>query len=149
MCNIGEDPIHLVADLLVESGEWDKEKIKRTFIAPDVNTILNMPRPRVAMEDYWAWGNERSGIFTVCSAYRMLMESREEGMGQIGSSTQGQEVWKALWCLNVQPKIHVFWCRTLQGFLPAKGKLFRRHIGKDDVCPLCGQTVLERSRGVL
>ena len=135
---MGSDPIHLVSDLMTEDGEWNEEIIERTFIAPDALAILNMPRPRVAVTNFWAWGYERSGLFTVRSAYRMLMGDREEVLNQVGSSSQGEEVWKSLWRLKVQPKIRIFWWRVLKGFLPAKEELCRRHIGEDYTCPMCG-----------
>ena len=78
------------------------------FCLPNATAILNLPRPRVVCSDFWAWEGENSGVFSMRSAYRMLME-RKVAQNQLpGSSIHGESVWKALWKLRVQPKIRYF-----------------------------------------
>lgn len=120
ICRLAQDPVHLVADLISEdTGAWNDVLVRKLLIASDSEAILNMPRPRVAMEDFWAWSWERSGVFSVRSAYRALVEKEFNSEEQPRSSSDGQETRKALWKLKVQPKIRVFWWRVLKGFLPA------------------------------
>jgi hypothetical protein len=34
------------------------------------------------------------------------------------SSANDDAIWKVLWKLSVPPKVHVFWCRVVNDFLP-------------------------------
>lgn len=141
ICRLTEDPVHLVVDLVDEnSGEWNVELIRKMFIAPDAEAIINMPLPRVAADDFWAWEWERSGSYSVRSAYRVLKEKQCNNQPGPSTSSGGEETWKALWKLHVQPKIRVFWWRVLKGFLPTDGELCRRHVRDDAICPMCGHS---------
>ena len=60
-----------------------------------------------------AWAHDRTGIYTVKSAYRALViqeqyQAREEGKVK-ESSMQNKQLWKAPWSLKVVPKVRVFW----------------------------------------
>ena len=46
--------------------------------------------------------------------------------------------WKAVWKLEVPPKIRVLWWRVLHEFLPTKYTLHRRHIERTAHCEVCG-----------
>lgn len=98
--------VQLVVDLLDENtGLWNTDLVRKMFLPSDAEAILNLPRPRVQTEDYWAWGWERSGSFSVRSAYRELKERQCNLQATAGSSSGGRESWSALWKLRVQPKI--------------------------------------------
>ena len=118
--------IQLVADLInPETNQWDVETFWCLFFSPDADAILAMPRPRAAGTDIWAWAWEKSGIFTVRSAYRQTMQTKLQLTATVGSSSGDERVWRALWKLNVLPKIRVFWWRVLKDFLPSYGELQR------------------------
>lgn len=57
---------------------------------------------------------------------------------QPSSSSEGQDIWKALWKLKVQPKKRVFWWWVLKGFLPSLGESHRPHVSDVAVCLMCG-----------
>lgn len=136
---LNDTSIHVVADLVDEnSGQWNVDLIRDTFIPPDADAILHMPRPWVQSEDFWAWEWERSGIFSVRSAYRGMIDRTTITNDDPCSSAGGTDVWRALWKLNVQPKIRVFWWRVLKNMLPAYGELKRRHVMTEAFCPMCG-----------
>lgn len=47
VCRLSDEPVQLVHDLLEEeTGNWNKELVRKLFIPPDVEAILSMPRPR-------------------------------------------------------------------------------------------------------
>ena len=76
-----QNSVQLVSDLIDPvSNQWDKELVQSIFYAPDAAAILAMVRPRVAGADVWAWSREKSGIFTVHSAYRHEMQSKLQGL---------------------------------------------------------------------
>jgi hypothetical protein len=50
----------------------------REFLSPlDWEIIENIPLSTMPQDDFWAWHYEKSGIFSVRSAYRMLILKRE------------------------------------------------------------------------
>jgi hypothetical protein len=44
------------------------------MIPMDIEAIQQIPISFVRQSDFWAWHYERSGVFTVRSAYLMLVE---------------------------------------------------------------------------
>ena len=113
------------------------KKVQRVFFPVDAAAILSMPRPRTVQEDFWVWAWEKTGVFTVRSAYRALVQ--QEGRPEMASSSDGDEkTWRSLCNLRVMPKIRVFWWRVVKNLLPCASELQRRHIKETRLCPLCG-----------
>ena len=134
-----DDPVQLVADLMLQNtNQWDVEKVQRIFFPLDAAAILNIPRPRTEQDDFWAWAWDRTGIFTVRSAYRELIQRCGLSEPATGSSTGDEATWKALWRLRIMPKIRVFWWRVVKNLLPCAAELRRSHMKEISNCPLCG-----------
>ena len=77
-----------MSDLLdPTTNQWNTELIRSIFYAPDAAAILAMARPRVGGADVWAWAREKSGLFTVRSAYRHEMETKSQVTETSGSSS--------------------------------------------------------------
>jgi ribonuclease HI len=122
--------------------QWRSEKIHEIFLAPDARAILQIPLCRSAGDDWLAWHYEKSGVYSVRSAYRALLsskESREAAInGGVGhSNLQNVDKWKRLWKLNVLPRVRVFWWRVLKGILPDYATLTRRHVRVHSTCSVC------------
>lgn len=67
----------LVADLIdVNSCDWKEELIRETFFPADADAILSIKLPRSGGDDIWSWAEERTGLYSVRSAYRMLIQDR-------------------------------------------------------------------------
>lgn len=117
------DNITVVADLIDgEVGCWKNNVIRRNFIAPEADAILNIPLRRGGGEDFLAWSLEKSGVYSVKSAYRALVNHNEHlalDEGTVtGTSTNEEQMWKALWKLNVVPKVRVFWWLSAAWYSP-------------------------------
>jgi hypothetical protein len=139
-----EDPLPLekVSDLIdQETGLWNVSVIRNNFLAPDAEAILNIPLQRNGDEDFYAWNFERTGIYTVKSAYRALVTQRErsalEDETAMGTSAANEQFWKSLRKLKVLPKVRVFWWRVIRGILPYSVTLKRRHIKEIGRCEVC------------
>lgn len=126
-------PVSLVGDLLTPSGGWNVGLIKQVFIDVDAHAILSTP-VRGRGDDVWAWGPERNGIYTVRSAYRQLYDDQCRPSEEHRASSSGDIIWLRIWKLSVPPKIRVFWWKVVNGFLPTRGELHRRHI---EPIPMC------------
>lgn len=135
----------MVDDLLLPNvRRWNEQLIHDSFISMDAEEILKIPLSCTMEEDVVAWAFERSGAYSVRSAYRLLKkeESRRAEEKQGGGSTSNSTYWwKVLQKLQVPPKARVFWWRVINGFLPAKAELKRRHIIKESHCETCGNPV--------
>lgn len=132
----GQDIEH-VSELITESGGWNEEMIRERLLPVDAAAILRQPRGRGG-QDFWAWNYERSGIYSVKSAYRLLYNRKFENTLAQAPSSSIDEVWKCIWKLNVPPKVKVFWWRVIHEFLPARYILWKRHIEPVAVCEVCG-----------
>lgn len=119
-------------------GRWDEQLIRDIFWEIDAERILKIPLHN-GREDLVAWHFNRSGIFSVRSAYHKQWEHKYGGRPetiQAGGSAHAK-VWKDLWKLKVPNKIKIFGWRALRGFIPGRGILANRHIGNTSSCPVC------------
>jgi hypothetical protein len=86
--------------------------IRRNFIAPEGDAILNIPLRRDGSEQFWAWSLEKTGNYTVKSAYQALMSRNERAALDEWTITKTSEfekqLWSILWKLNVMPKVRIF-----------------------------------------
>lgn len=106
----------------------------------DAEEILKL-RPGVHLqEDVTAWAHEKHGTYSVRSAYKLLKskQSQMELVRENSVNSSEGRWWKALWKLDIPPKIRIFWWRILNNFLPSKAELTRRHVAKESHCEACG-----------
>jgi ribonuclease HI len=129
---------------LIQPGthQWDEHVVRSIFFAPDADRILQIPLRRTDGEDWLAWSHEKSGIYTVRSAYRALVSAKEQMDVQpaTASALSEGEKWKKLWKLDVLPRVRVFWWRVLKGIVPVYATLARRHVKDQSTCPVCKAT---------
>jgi hypothetical protein len=92
----------------------------------DRELIRNIPLATRRQNDFRAWHYEKTGIFSVCFAYRMFVESRERRIAWLDekeSSSSGkreENEWLAIWKIWVPAKIPVFlWCLARQSLQTA------------------------------
>lgn len=113
VARLGDAQISLVSDLIdSENWTWKSDLVKASFIPPDADAILNIPLRMGGGDDLLAWAGERTGTYTVKSAYRSLMIQNEQRALEEGTITESSEtdkqLWSRLWKLQVQPKVRVF-----------------------------------------
>jgi hypothetical protein len=123
---------------------WNTDRVQEAFVPMDAELVLNIPLPTRQQDDWWAWHYEKRGVFTVRSAYRMLVDAKErrtawleENAGK--SDTKGEEKdWTSLWNVRVPSKLRVFLRRLAKQTLPSMDLLHHRHMAPSDSCRLCG-----------
>jgi ribonuclease HI len=145
MACLARNPPHAVADLIdSSSATWNEEKLRECFLPMDVDVIKEIPLPSRRHDDFWAWHYERKGVFSVRSAYRMLVDTRERREAWLDSrATSSNEAgiareWSSLWKTQVPSKIRVFLWRLAKQSLPSNELRHRRGMADDDRCQLCG-----------
>jgi len=74
-----------VSDLLsVDGKNWDVEALENDLLHMDAQAVKRIPLGR-GQDDFWAWSGERHGLYSVRSAYRLLVEQETLGtMGKVG-----------------------------------------------------------------
>lgn len=67
-----------LVDELFEADEraWDVQMVRQNFIGIDADEILKIRPSQTLDEDVIAWAMERSGTYSVRSAYRLLKEEQ-------------------------------------------------------------------------
>jgi len=96
-----------------------------------VINILAIP-VKQGHEDSLAWHYDSRGLFSVKSAYHVLVDKREQEKerqpGESSSTEQGAETkfWNSLWKVDCVPKIKQFLWRLAQNSLPLRMNIARR-----------------------
>lgn len=118
--------------------EWDVEVIRDLFGVRDQNQIYGIPLSSNHDDDARFWCKERSGFYTVKSAYRLIQTLKG---GWASNANSG--FWRKLWNLKIPPKVKDFLCRACKGFLPTRVALALKGIPISVQCPTCN--VMEES----
>lgn len=89
------DRPEMVWELIDQANKtWDQNKLDENFLPMDADLIPGILLPTINMEDFWGWSMEKSGEFTVRSAYRMLVHTKMrrgawlEGRAEMSSSSK-------------------------------------------------------------
>jgi hypothetical protein len=99
--------------------------------------MLSGPPP--PQPDSIAWHYEKSGVFSVRSAYRLAL-TRALNLEEEGSSTAprgDRAVWKKLWNLPIPPKVRNFLWKLVKNGLPTNENRRYRHLTSDGSCEMC------------
>lgn len=110
----------------------------------DVEAITNLPLSMRNHQDAWAWHYDHKGIFTVDSAYKMLVHTKAmreawlEGKALSSHHRKEEKQWTSLWRVKVPSKIKVFLRRLAKHSLPTCDVLDHRNLAKENKCAVCG-----------
>jgi hypothetical protein len=130
-----------VSELLDSAGaDWDYNKIVGIFNLADVEAILKINLPVRPSEDFLAWAMEKSGLFSVRSAYNLALnlENLEKSWASSRAPNGERKLWKNVWNGNVPPKVNVFTWKLCKDALPTKHGKYKRKMEVEGVCNLCG-----------
>jgi hypothetical protein len=89
----------------------DEAKLRQFMLPMDVEKILEIPLGTRRYEDEWAWHYEHKGVFSIRSAYNMLVNMREkreawlDGRASCSNGKVVEKQWSLLWHTLVPSKI--------------------------------------------
>lgn len=94
----------------IQGNDWDQDKLKRIFNQADAEIIAKIKVPQRQAEDFLAWPLEKSGIFSVRSAYSPGLQQRDRAECSASSDRSDGErrLWNKIWKGCVPPKVKVF-----------------------------------------
>ncbi|CAN1831409.1 Putative ribonuclease H protein At1g65750 [Linum perenne] len=127
--NLPEDTDAVVAELVNEDGLWDLDLISQYLPPNVVDCVSGMSPPRPdRREDGWSWGAEQSGMFSIRSAYKLILDNDELPI---------TDSWKSIWKWSGPNRIRHFLWIAKHGRLLTNSERRRRHMANDSSCSLC------------
>ena len=115
-----------------QTGWWNTHLIDLCFYPPEAALIKSLPLCTVPQPDILIWPKENSGMYSVKSGYKCLMElATLDTVRPIVSAAQ-TSFWKNIWKLNVPGK-------SCTNSLPSKENLKKRAIPIDPIYHLCSR----------
>jgi hypothetical protein len=138
-------PPQKVSELIDQSlRRWDRQSVNDFFLPMDAEVIMRIPLCTSAQGDFWAWHYEKSGMFTVRSAYRMLVHTRERRSNWLehaagrSNTREDAEECAALWKVQVPSKVQIFLWRLARQSIPTQDVRHRRNMAENSRCSICG-----------
>jgi hypothetical protein len=122
-----------------ESMTWNIPLLHSMFLPRDVECIRSIPLSKRKPPDVLIWSGTKQGIFSVKSAYKMLLSQQTAAEASSSSSgTTAHKFWSSIWAASVPPKVRVFIWRACKGILPTQKHLFDKGISNTFSCVWCG-----------
>ncbi|KAK9287687.1 hypothetical protein L1049_016125 [Liquidambar formosana] len=137
--------VNLVADLIFQEGlSWDSDKIISLFDPVIAAKILKLPLSPTRITDKYIWTPNKSGTFSVKSAYLFDNAARLSLAGPYSNKD-----WNRLWNAKIHERFKVLLWRMSWNILPVRSVLNGRFPINDLSCPLCGAEVETLKHNVL
>ena len=117
---------------------WNKDLIEAEFFSNEIKAILSISLSSTNQSDVIIWRGMSKGVFSVKSAYHLAKAMEEKH--KVEGSKQGETstLWRTIWKLRIPNAEKNFIWRACKEILPTKQNLYRRKVGKDAMCPICG-----------
>lgn len=136
----------MVSELIDQTlRTWNKQLMNEVFLQMDSNMIMSIPLCTSTQGDFWAWHYEKSGMFTVRSAYRMMVHTIErvtswlENTAGRSNTKEDEKEWNKLWKEQVPSKVRVFLWRLAHQSIPTQDIRQRRKMADNSKCNVCGR----------
>jgi hypothetical protein len=127
-----------VADLILQNPRgWNEPLIRKMFLFHEAEEILNLRIPASEGDDILSWHYEKSGLFSVRSAYKLAMEGRSEN--NCGTSMSAdRKIFDTIWKTPVPQKVKIFIWKLVHNGLGVQSNRLSHHIILDATCQICG-----------
>ncbi|XP_042950144.1 uncharacterized protein LOC122282259 [Carya illinoinensis] len=132
-----------------ETRWWDISKVRALFNPIIAEKILKIVICPEGYEDRWMWSEERSGEFSVRSAYKLLQKGLYDAVGQSSNSSSLNSLWKAIWKMKLPLKIRIFAWKLCKDCLPIGLNLIKKHVDIDPKCCLCAEQNEDLSQAIV
>ncbi|XP_060959386.1 uncharacterized protein LOC133030607 [Cannabis sativa] len=124
--------LNRVAELVLNNGRWDLQKLKLLFEQDTIAAILKGGHPSGVGRDRWVWTLESSGQFSSKSAYL------SQALERAPHCDVAPKLWNKLWNSKILERHKVMWWSILSNALPVRDVIGKRFHIEDTSCPLCG-----------
>ena len=112
--------------------------VPEVFFPPEAEVILKTPLSSQMPNDILIWAENKSGEFSVKSAYKVALRFQKNRDTGEGSNTGARrKFWKHLWNMKIPIKIKTFAWRPCKDILPTKANLKKRSVIIESTCAFC------------
>lgn len=119
-------------------GDWNQTTLEDLFVPGDILLIKRI-RPAVLQDDFYIWKFNKSGDFSVKSAYWLASQDvQSQARMEADALPSTNDLKSQVWDLQTDPKIKVFLWKVLCGAMPVAVALNGRGMKVDDRCQNCG-----------
>jgi hypothetical protein len=128
--------------LLPGTNSWNEDLVRKVCYQRDADCILDLKLPTEKCNDFFAWHYDRSGAFTVKSAYKLAYNMNHGVRWFPGGSSRTDNsrlTWKPIWSAKIPSKVRIFGWRAACDNLATKKNKFRRTLETDSICSICGR----------
>lgn len=139
------DKPELVSELIDQvTLSWNEQKLAEHFLPMDADIIRKIPLATTRFDDCWSWFWEKNGNFSVRSAYRMLIHTRNrreiwlEGGAGSSNPLAEERSWTRMWKHKIPVKVKVFAWRLARQSLPTADVAHHRNMAQESTCLVCG-----------
>ncbi|KAK9931600.1 hypothetical protein M0R45_018872 [Rubus argutus] len=130
-----------IADFILPSRSWDRQRVLNTFVVSDAMLILVIPLSDHYVGDRRIWHSDSKGIFSVKSAYKMALALYSSEVLSAPTDLSGEPFvpfWKCIWHAPIPALAKVCVWKASLGILPTVDRLLAKQVPIEDVvCNLC------------
>lgn len=134
-------PPQMVSELLDHGdARWNADLVQQVFLPYDAASILQIPVCTRVINGFWSWNFEKDGIFSVRSAYCMIVDikkRREDWLEQragASNNSDNEKAWASLWKVSVRAKIKMFLWRLAKNSIPTEDVRKHRKMSHHEEC---------------
>jgi hypothetical protein len=131
-----------VADLLLPDGSWNLQRLEQYFSDENVKEIMQIKPSRRNENDFISWFPEKTGMFTVRSAYRLALhrDMMQQDCGATSSRQDGvRPSWRLIWKCPVPPKVQTLAWKICCNAIATQVNMFRRGMATTGICQIRGR----------
>lgn len=115
--------------------------VRHLFYPYDAEEILRLRIQSNGDGDFVAWHFEKTGMFSVKSAYKLALtlKDKKEYEGQHSDVVLGErKIWEVIWKANVPQKVRIFAWRVASNSLAVQVNRVVHHQASVSTCTICG-----------
>jgi hypothetical protein len=144
-CLKGDPPMLVSSFIDASSATWRRGLLEEYFLPMDCDIIRAIPLSTRKMSDCWSWHYEKTGVLSVRSVYRMLVQTKKRREDWLDNRPAGSnsakegKLWQQLWKVQVPSKLRIFLWRLAHQSLPTGDVRHHRHMADSSACSICGE----------
>ncbi|KAK5840388.1 hypothetical protein PVK06_009287 [Gossypium arboreum] len=120
-----------VSDLMLQNpNRWNRDIIYLIFVKEEADQIVSILIPTTNQPNKVVWFKENSGIYSVKSGYKLLLDLSNVNVNE-------KKLFKQIWSLMCPSKIHILMWKFVKNFIPIYQNLHFRRLITDNKCLRC------------
>lgn len=129
-----------VQSLINSQDEWKEEALNSRFLPYEVDAIRRIPIMGHDVPDRRYLILEKKGTYTVKTGYGAAFQDtvKNDLHSDKVCSSKKDHLWKALWNLELPPKVKIFMWKIGQNIIATEANIVMHHVLGNPRCVICG-----------